>query len=63
VREAAHIRATTGIPMPDAIVIASATAANADVLVTNDRSWRTVVGAVAPDLRLCVLDELLDGDG
>jgi predicted nucleic acid-binding protein len=63
VREAARIRAATGLPMPDAIVIASAGAISAGVLVTNDRSWRTVVGAVAPDVRLCVLDELLAGDG
>ena len=57
-REAARIRAMTGLRMPDALIIASAVVAKADVLVTNDRTWATVLAAAAPGIRLCVLEEL-----
>jgi predicted nucleic acid-binding protein len=57
-RDAARIRAATGLRMPDAVVIASALAAKADVLITNDRSWRAAIGSTAPGLRLCVLEDL-----
>ena len=40
-REGARIRASTNLPMPDALIIASARAGDADVLITGDRSWRT----------------------
>ena len=36
-REAARIRAATNLAMPDAIVVGTALAHRADVLVTNDR--------------------------
>lgn len=58
-RDAARVRAATGLRMPDAVVIASALASQADVLITNDRSWRAAVDAAAPSLRLCVLDDLV----
>ncbi len=58
-REAARIRAATGMHMPDALVVASAIGAKADVLVTNDRSWRSGVDVVAPGLNLCVLEDLV----
>jgi hypothetical protein len=38
-REAARIRAMTGLSMPDAIVVASAESAGAGLCVTNDRAW------------------------
>lgn len=59
-REAARIRAATGLRTPDALIIATALVARVDVLVTNDRSWRAGTEAVAPGLRLCVLGELAD---
>ncbi len=37
-REAAHIRAMTELRVPDALILASASAIGADRLVTNDRS-------------------------
>lgn len=61
VREAARTRAATGLAMPDAIVIASALVSGFDVLVTNDGRWRSPLEAVAPELRLCVLDAVLTG--
>lgn len=42
-REAARIRATIGLSIPDAIVIATAIAKGAGVLATNDRQWPTSV--------------------
>ena len=40
-REGARIRAETDLPMPDALIVASASVAEMDVLVTNDHEWRT----------------------
>ncbi len=39
-REAARLRALTDLPMPDALIISSALAVEADLLLTNDRTWR-----------------------
>jgi predicted nucleic acid-binding protein len=38
-REAARIRAATAAPTPDALILATAVAASAKVIVGNDRSW------------------------
>jgi predicted nucleic acid-binding protein len=40
--DAAHLRAKTGLSLPDAIVIATAMAASCDVLIHGDRDWRRV---------------------
>lgn len=58
-REAARIRAATGLRTPDALIIATALVIEADMLVTNDRSWSAAVEAVAPGLRLCLLSGAL----
>lgn len=60
-REAARIRAATGMRTPDALIIATALVTGVDVLVTNDRSWRAGTEAVAPGLRLCLLAEFAPG--
>jgi predicted nucleic acid-binding protein len=39
-REAAHLRASTGLPTPDAIILATARNAGAEVIITNDKRWR-----------------------
>ena len=57
-REAARIRAATGLGTPDALIVASAIASNADVLVTNDRSWPTRLGDEIPGLDVLVLSDL-----
>ncbi len=57
-REAARIRAATGLRTPDALIVASAIASNADVLVTNDRSWPTRLGDEIPGLDVLVLSDL-----
>jgi len=56
-REAARIRALAGLRTPDALIIATAVVTTADILVTNDRSWRTDAETVAPGLRVCVLSD------
>jgi len=58
-REAARIRAATGLRMPDALIIATATQTSIEILMTNDGGWRSVTGSVAPDLKLCVLDDFV----
>jgi hypothetical protein len=59
-REAARIRALTGLPMPDAIVIGSALDQAADVAVHNDRRWPISIPTAGKPLRLIRISELLD---
>jgi predicted nucleic acid-binding protein len=51
-REAARVRAETGLRLPDAIQVAAGRLAGADALVTNDRAWERVTWT-----RVVVLDE------
>jgi predicted nucleic acid-binding protein len=60
-REAARIRAATGLRAPDALIIASALITEVDILVTNDRSWSAAAAAIAPDLSICLLADLAQG--
>ncbi len=58
-REAARIRASTDLRMPDALILSSALASSPKVLVTNDRS----LSAAAQRLRIevCLLSEVAAG--
>lgn len=60
-REAARIRAISGIRAPDALIIATALVIRADILVTNDRSWLRMPELVAPGLTVCLLADLVPG--
>jgi predicted nucleic acid-binding protein len=57
-REAARIRAETDLPMPDALIAASAALADVDILVTNDRTWTTRLGPAVPEVSVVVLADL-----
>ena len=57
-REAARIRAITGIRAPDALIIATALISQVDVLVTNDRSWQVRSATIAPGLTICLLADM-----
>ena len=57
-REAAHLRAGTGVRAPDALIIATALVTHADILVTNDRSWPARLAPVVPTLTVCLLTGL-----
>jgi predicted nucleic acid-binding protein len=46
-RQIALVRASTGLRTPDAIQIAVAMAAGADVIIGNDKSWRGKTGSLA----------------
>ena len=54
-REAARIRAASGLRTPDALIVASALVAEADLLVTNDRRWQPALEGVGLDVRVHVL--------
>ena len=54
-REAAQIRADTGLPMPDAAILAAARVAGADAVITNDKRWRAKLDA--PEI--LILDDYL----
>ena len=57
-REGARLRAMTGIPMPDALIISSAAVGGCDLVVTNDRSWPATVASSLPELAFLVLADL-----
>jgi predicted nucleic acid-binding protein len=54
-REGARLRASTALPMPDALIVATAVVVGADLLVTEDRTWRPRLSNVAPDLSILEL--------
>jgi predicted nucleic acid-binding protein len=58
-REGARIRASTNLPMPDALIVATSRVAEADLLVTTDRSWRPRLAATNPDVELVELGPVL----
>ena len=57
-RQAAHVRASTGLKMPDSIQIATALATGADVIVGNDKRWRNRTEG----LPMVLLDDFLDAE-
>lgn len=57
-REAARVRAVSDIRAPDALIIATAVVTNADMLVTNDRSWPNRAKLAIPDLAICLMADL-----
>lgn len=57
-REAARLRAITGLPTPDSLIIASAALAAVDVVVTNDRSWPSRAGSAVAELSIVVLTDI-----
>lgn len=54
-REGARLRATTGLSMPDALIVASGVVAGADQVITADRSWRARLSAIATKLEVVEL--------
>jgi predicted nucleic acid-binding protein len=54
-REAARLRALTDLPMPDALIVSSALTIDADVLLTNDRTWRPRLADIEPRLKILEL--------
>lgn len=54
-REAASLRASTGLATPDALIVASALVTGVDLLLTSDRSWARLSDVLAPDLRIVTL--------
>ena len=56
--EAARIRAETGLPLPDAIIIATAVLTSSQVLVTNDRLMAAAARQAVPELKVVLLSEV-----
>lgn len=54
-REGARLRASTELPMPDALIIASGLVVGADAIVTDDRTWRMRLRDAVPDLQIIQL--------
>ena len=57
-RQAARVRASTKLKMPDAIQIATALEVGADVIIGNDKRWRNRTGV----LPLVLLEDFLDAE-
>jgi predicted nucleic acid-binding protein len=53
-REAARIRATTGLRMPDALILATALVRDVDLLCTNDRGQALAADRLGIDARLLI---------
>jgi predicted nucleic acid-binding protein len=51
-RQAASLRAAAGLPMPDSLIVSSAIVTGADLIVTNDRSWRRRLETVVPAVEI-----------
>lgn len=56
-REAARLRAATGLPTPDALIVATALLEGVDRVVTSDGAWRTRLADVVPDLAVITLGD------
>lgn len=56
--EAARIRAETGLPLPDAIIIATAVLTSSQVLITNDRLMAAGARLAVPELKVVLLSEV-----
>lgn len=54
-REGARLHASTELPMPDALIIASGLVVGADAIVTDDRTWRMRLRDAVPDLQIIQL--------
>jgi predicted nucleic acid-binding protein len=57
-REAARIRAATAAPTPDALILATAVAASAKVIVGNDRSWPDIARRGGLSIEIVLLDRV-----
>ena len=56
-RAAARIRATTGLSLHDAAVVATALEAEATIIVTNDGHWQGALRASSLPIGVCLLRE------
>ena len=56
-REAARIRGATSLRTPDAMILATAVAAGAGSVVTNDGRWAAAIEGAGLGIALCRLDE------
>jgi len=60
-QEAAGIRATYGLPAPDALVVATGIVAQVAFLITNDERWRKRLRPLAGRVGVLYLEELRQG--
>ena len=58
-REAARIRAKTRLPLPDALILATAAGLGIGHVVANDDRWLDVVQSALPEVSLCHLGDHL----
>jgi predicted nucleic acid-binding protein len=56
-QEAAGIRATYGLPAPDALVVATGIVAQVGALVTNDERWKKRLRPLGGRLRVLYLED------
>lgn len=61
--QAASIRATTGIRLPDALVIASGLLAGCEAIVSNDEQWQRRLAPLFREFRWIQLSDYLDMSG
>jgi predicted nucleic acid-binding protein len=59
-REAARVRALTGLATPDCLVISTAIVMGADVIVANDEHWKAALVKLDSPAHLCLLADHAD---
>ncbi len=62
-REAARIRAATGLGMPDAVLVASAVSAGAAVIATNDGRWAGAIARLGLPISVLEIGRYVDAGG
>ena len=60
-KAAARIRATTGLALPDAVVVATALEHEAAIIVTNDARWPRALAASSVPIAVCLLGDYATG--
>ena len=61
-REAARVRAASGLGMPDALVVASALVAGAPLIATNDPRWPGAITGLGLPLQVVELGRFVTGE-
>jgi len=55
--EAARVRASSNLSAPDALILASGLLRRAQIILTNDRAWKSRIGAVSGSAQVAYLED------
>ena len=61
--QAANVRALTRLPVPDAVIVATAMLAGCEAIITNDRPWSQRLSGLFPRFRWLYLADYSTSPG